>query len=77
MALLNTLVSTLKNGVLLDGLHLLLLFNTAESSVRIGLASTEINSTRNDIGVLSASALFLTTIAPCLRGNFVSSSKCH
>ena len=69
-------------GVLVVGLiaaifTILLAMKTHGTGLGIILASTEINSTRNDIGVLSASALFLTTIAPCLRGNFVSSSKCH
>ena len=77
VALLNILVGALKNGILLDGLHLLLLFNAAESSIGIILASAEVNSTGDSITILTASAELLTTIAPCLRGNFVSSSNCY
>ena len=77
VALLDTLVGALKDGVLLDGLHLLLLFNTAESRLRISLATAEVNSTGDSIAILTASAGLLTTIAPCLRGDFVSSSNCY
>jgi len=47
VALLCVLVGTLQDGLLLQGGHCLLLVHAAQPSIRIGLTTTEVNSTRN------------------------------
>ncbi len=49
VALLNILVGTLKNGVLLQGGDGLLLLHTAEAGVGVGLAAAEVNASRDDV----------------------------
>jgi hypothetical protein len=67
VALLHILVCALKDGVLLNGLDSLLFLNAAESSLRIILASTEVDSTLNLNTILATPSEFLATVSANLR----------
>jgi len=63
VTLLNILVCAFKDGVLLDGLDGLFLLNTAESSLGIILAGTEVYSSLNLHTILASPSELLTAIA--------------
>jgi len=67
VTLLNILVCAFKDGVLLDGLDGLFLLNTAESSLGIILAGTEVYSSLNLHTILASPSELLTAIAANLR----------
>jgi hypothetical protein len=72
VALLNILVGALKDGIFLKGLDSFFLLNTTESSLRVILASTEVNSSLDFNTILATPSELLATIATSLRCNFVT-----
>ena len=73
MALLNILVSALKNGILLEGGDGLILLNTTESSLGIVDAAAEVNSTV--YGTVILTSLTLVEVQPVGVGNSQESKK--
>ena len=75
MALFNILVGTLKDGILLEGLHGLLLFNTAKAGLGIILATTEVNASTDLNAILTTTSGLLASISSLSWSSMVSQSQ--
>jgi hypothetical protein len=74
VALLNILVCTLKDRILLQGLDSFFLFNTTKASLGVILASTEVDTSLNFNPILAAPSELLATVPAKLRSSVVSQS---